>query len=559
MKLKLIAFAVIILTALNSCKKDITTESAELQSTALVEKFFSSTKPLPTEIEEIKKQLRLENTKYNFIPRMIQLSGFPQWEKALIRRKNDASISNVLNNSASGSNEYIIPTVGTVGEMVMGAITIQPDNPTPYHLLLLNDFAQHGIQKEQFLIEMMFLNNHVFGNDKFRILNNSLPNTQEVLFKPKANSNSFNSSSSSNVDEGCYEMEIWHNPNGDANNNDGDEYYTGVDYWVGNCPQQTTSIILPSGGGGGNGLPPYYYPLLGLPGGGGGNPIPPIPYYPIPTTIEQKTSYLIQHLNLSLAQQSNLTLYLNEADINILFEYSFNQNSSTANNYAIWVLDFLANNPTNSFKNVFYAYQTKVESEVTNPCIQSVISNIGEIGCSSALLKLYQSKSFTQNSAYKIKFKQDASLIGNSGQQVYGKTDPIVTLPNGKKEITIHLNTTLLSSTAKEFIATTIVHEITHSLYSIQFPTSTESQQHLGIFQAGDAIPIAQAVQEIYPSLSNVDAVALALQGLDEITFPNGIIDLDRNAYAEQNYGMGVVYARNKAFEYINGTQGTPC
>ena len=117
----------------------------------------------------------------------------------------------------------------------------------------------------------------------------------------------------------------------------------------------------------------------------------------------------------------------------------------------------------------------------------------------------------------------------------------------------------MLQNASKEFIATVILHELTHSFYSINVPTSTEYQQHLSIF-GGSALKIGQSLIELFPNLTPVDATALALTGLDDVILDaNGNPDPTRNTYAETNYGMGVVFARNRGLEYSNGTKGTHC
>jgi hypothetical protein len=219
-------------------------------------------------------------------------------------------------------------------------------------------------------------------------------------------------------------------------------------------------------------------------------------------------------------------------------------------------LDFVNEHHNDNIQNVYYAYQTEVVNEVTNPCLLSVISDIGISGLKSTLLNLYQDQTFNPNSACKIIFKQSISVIGNNGEQVYAKTDPIVDLPNGKKQVTITLNKSLLnSSVSKEYIGAVIVHEIVHSLFLIKASSLTQEEQHFKILD-GYAIGIGMSLKELFPNISDVDATALALEGIDEVTFPGGNMSTAMNNIAETKYGMGLNYAKNQANKYKTPTSG---
>lgn len=199
---------------------------------------------------------------------------------------------------------------------------------------------------------------------------------------------------------------------------------------------------------------------------------------------------------------------------------------------------------------------------VTNPCVNSVINEIGQTGCQSYLLKLYQQFfSSPKIDKYKFTFVENNSLVGNSGNPVASHTN-INALANGVKEAVITINPTFLQNASKEFIATVLIHEITHAFISFQNPNSTETQQHTSMFY-NDVDKIADAVRELYPSLSIQNSRAMALQGMDEILFdftttPVSVYN-DKNQTALNQYLMNIADSRNLSLPFFNGTAGTPC
>lgn len=196
----------------------------------------------------------------------------------------------------------------------------------------------------------MILDAKVYGYNKFKVEDTSAINgTKEVFFSKHAGSSQTNKTSSANYDDPCDIIEIWYDPDGDADPCDcsGNEYYTGEWYYADeeNCfsttPQPVLSFLLADGGG--YQLPNGYYTLPDLSGGGGtgggsNNP----PYTPIPTTEQQKTDYLIEQLNLNQTQEFYL-VNTPEA-INTIFNYVYANNTIERRNIALWVLNFIPQN-----------------------------------------------------------------------------------------------------------------------------------------------------------------------------------------------------------------------
>lgn len=198
-----------------------------------------------------------------------------------------------------------------------------------------------------------------------------------------------------------------------------------------------------------------------------------------------------------------------------------------------------------------------------NPCIKSVVNSIGQAGAHSLLLKKYQQFLGMTNDKLKFAFEEDNTLTDNNGSPVAART-VVTTGANDVKEIKIKINSNYLQNASKEYIATTVLHELLHTFYVVAYPTSTQHDQHAAMFTTGDCLRIGESLIELFPAIDHNDATALGLQGLEELwLIPNGSggydVDAANNTFAENNYGMGLLYARNIGMQHFNGTLGTHC
>jgi hypothetical protein len=204
-------------------------------------------------------------------------------------------------------------------------------------------------------------------------------------------------------------------------------------------------------------------------------------------------------------------------------------------------------------------------SGVNNPCIKSVINDIGQGGCQSILLKMYQELySSTKTDSYKITIVENNMLVGNGGTPVASHTD-VNNLANGSKEVVISVNATYLQNATKEFIGSVILHEFLHSFYAINFPNSTQQQQHQSILNNGSN-KIKESLHELFPNLTPTDYSSLCLQGLDDVALDpvpdaNGYYNylFSQDQRALDKVGISFTDARPISLQYFNGTKGTHC
>ncbi len=180
MKLKLFFAFSLSIVLITSCQKDLTTEK-DTSSEALITKFFKSDARITSEILYLKMELQNLQKKNPFAEGVIKMAGFPKWEKTIIVKNRKSTSNSVVQNNQNLESSYIIPIVGLSETNVTGAITVEPDMPVKYHLILLNDFAQHGLSNDSFITAMMLLDSKVFGYDRFKINSNSIQNTKEII------------------------------------------------------------------------------------------------------------------------------------------------------------------------------------------------------------------------------------------------------------------------------------------------------------------------------------------------------------------------------------------
>jgi hypothetical protein len=373
-KNKMLLISTLLTILLASCKKnDIDQLTQEEKTNEL--RFFEINENTNSGILQINKSLREQNQEKSFITKFIKLAGYPKWDKGFFLSKRRLN-QRMQSRTTVSDSTYIIPVVSESDRVVTGAIIAKIGDSSTYNLVLLKDYQSYSSDKSIFIKAMMILDAKVYGYNKFKIEDTSaITNTKEVFFSKGSIATGSNKTASTSYDDPCDIIEIWYNPDGDACNCTGDEYYTGEWYYADeeNCfsttPQPVISFLLAEGGGGYQ-LPVSYYILPDLSGGGGGSNPPP--YNPIPTTEQQKTDYLVEQLNLDQTQQFYL-VNTTEA-IDTLFNYLWGNNTIEARNIAIWAIGYFSQHPnvnmeifTNQFLGKSEGYEGEYDTYWDNP------------------------------------------------------------------------------------------------------------------------------------------------------------------------------------------------
>jgi hypothetical protein len=208
----------------------------------------------------------------------------PLWNKAVVKAGRRGGATTTTAGNIPSSDTILLIPLSHAGQLhVSGYIEASITDTVLLGLHFDKQYRHYRYGKlssdrnnaEKFAIEFMLLDQHVFGQNRFAIKDEqlfrqdanpqqNLSDTHHFLVVDLQHYSGTAISTSNNND--CYEVEIWVDPDGDAdpNDNSGNEYFTGETYWVGDCG---TDAI----GGFGFGFGPTG---IGWGDSGGGNPVP---------------------------------------------------------------------------------------------------------------------------------------------------------------------------------------------------------------------------------------------------------------------------------------------
>jgi hypothetical protein len=211
------------------------------------------------------------------------------------------------------------------------------------------------------------------------------------------------------------------------------------------------------------------------------------------------------------------------------------------------------------------------DSQVDDTCLQKVIDIVTRPKLTNYISKTYNAQGYTSSTThrYAVKYEIDTALVGQNGQPTPGHSNT-VTLPNGTHEVTITLNTKLFQNSTNEWVATVILHELMHGILKVNSPQdSTNELAHKAMFNRGIPIYIWQSLKEIFPLIDENDAIALGMDGLglpDIFMIPDLfgsgtlVLDNNKNRYSINNYFQSIAQALDAVLPYRNrtGNKGTP-
>ena len=183
-----------------------------------------------------------------------------------------------------------------------------------------------------------------------------------------------------------------------------------------------------------------------------------------------------------------------------------------------------------------------------NDCFKGVIGSVTTDRYKSYLLKIIRSMYGDNAGARNLSFKS-----GSAGGSLGAYSE---------SENTIFLDASKLGNNSNEYVATVLFHELAHVLiveFRGGFLSPSTYDQHVQIFQTM-VTNMKDALKEVYPNLSDTDALSLCLQGMDDyIRDQNGNIRAEVDRAAREKYGISIADARANANSYANGTKGTRC
>jgi hypothetical protein len=532
---KLLFLFAIILTIF-SCKKEYNqiNTSADISE---YDKFFNLPADAPSVLIRIAEKLKKQNEENPFIANFIKEEGYPLWAHAQIKvtpKKKDTRHFHGTDSSTNSDTLVFIPLAKEQEEFVKGFISCIVQTDILFKLFEGEKFAEYGFDKSEnrtapnaddVAAKIIEFDKNIYGYNYVLITDKRLfdywdPNLEKPnQFILDLSKSPQPSTFTTQVSFPCGYAPVSGPTGGDPVGGWG---YTEV--W---CTIIFEWQYTDAGGGGG------YTPVLsGVtfipptdPHGGGDGSTPP------------KAGDINYGWQVPLCGVMRLT--------NTTLKYNGGCSQITIENQT------------------FFSIKQFNVDQVSNPCLLDIIENeIGETGCSQYLLKLFQQWNDPSHAnQLKFKFSVNDILTQDDGvtptiSRTFFDTDPIT----GITTAYIKFNGPLLQNASKEFLATIILHELSHVFIYIKNPSVSVLQSHKNIFEEY-VDDIALSAHELYPQLSAVDATAMALQGMDDYYLLPGTLDIDplKNSYCLATYGMSLLYARSIGLEYLNSSKGTRC
>jgi hypothetical protein len=158
-------------------------------------------------------------------------------------------------------------------------------------------------------------------------------------------------------------------------------------------------------------------------------------------------------------------------------------------------------------------------SQISNGCLEDIISFIGVNGHNSAIFRIFQTQNITVGGTQKkisAKYYQNSTLANANGQTIPASSE-IVPLGNETYELAITLNPTQFVNTTKEWAASVILHEMLHGMLTLYRPDLvTTKAQHINMYNSGLPLAVANSLRELFPTLDVYKAIALSVAPLTD-------------------------------------------
>ncbi len=535
---------IICMAIVDGCKK-LDTPGSNQPPTELATKFLTLPASTTPEVRRIAVLLKQKNERTGFLNEMAQKDGFAVWDKVIVNTSHTSSNRMAARTSSTGDTIIYIPLVPQNANYVSAFIYARLNGSIHLQLHRANNYEAYGFgniqdstdNAERLALQVMMLDNAVFGHTKFTLLDNRLFHHATVINSHTTRSERYlqlKDADSAATGTNQRSASAGHWETGTVTHcTYGMQYHCtgGANgcQWDGSCdacPQcqhedwncvTTVQYYFVSddddwntnyGNGGGS--------------GGGAAPTGPVPCNPTPLLDD----------GLIPCPQGNTTGFLPM--------------------------------PSTELEEVD-------DNDITDPCLKAVVTNISKTGLANFISRSYDEQSYTPNTTdrYKVKYEIDTTLVNSSGSPVPGRTN-MTTNPDGTHQVNIKLNTKLFQNSTREWVSAVVLHEMMHGILAVRSPLdSTDNLVHKGMFAGLAPITIAQSLKELFPTLDNHDAMALGMDGLGlpgifMIPDPNNpgsqIINPFANTHSITNYSQSIAQAVSAVVPYRirAGNTGTP-
>lgn len=516
----------------SGCKKN---DNTFIQNNELEKKFLTVTPNVPNAVKRVAETIKEQNEKFHFLNKFIKEQGFAKWDKSPVIAKPEAL--GLRTTGSTGDTIVIVPLVKTDSTRVTAFLACRVNSDSVQIKLFRADrFAKYPISNNTDSLTSTFIAHQImvldyltYGYDRFEITDKRIFNYSNVpkqkngsgLLVLKPVKSNYNRNASFVTVMVCWDE--WVPPYGYQTGGLEPGEPTPTGHYERRCQSYTSWVSTtfentPIGDG------------TDLSGGGGSINWGNTPYF----------------WNSDPCDPTGGSTTIGNSD-----------NPQCQDGVIGW-------QPLHPF------FDATVEvDDFTNPCIVTAQNKIGYLNL-NILGKnlLYQQNPNAQK--WKIVFEENRNLNYPDGRpapsESYGRSS--------LKEWHISLNPTLweqstASNATQELAGLAIIHEFTHGFiwvyrdfYNLDFNNLLFSS-HEKMFQ--NCVEGMAGLLENAFNLSHADAIALALQGMDDVlgkVFSGNTLtsyNAGKNQFAIDHYGMSIPDAEAIFDQYSNGTKGTRC
>lgn len=197
---------------------------------------------------------------------------------------------------------------------------------------------------------------------------------------------------------------------------------------------------------------------------------------------------------------------------------------------------------------------------LNDSCFIKTVNSITDARIKNKVLTMF-AQTFTGFGGHtNIEFIEDATMVNSDGSPRASKSNV-----GDPHQWVVSLNPNYSSTASNEFWVSVIIHEVEHgfiSIYKAQNPPLTLEEQHEIMFTKL-IDEMSALIMDMFPGMTQHDADALALGGLDQVLKEevNGdyVFIQKFNAYALSHYNISLQDAEDTRNSYKDGTKGTLC
>ncbi|PSL47514.1 hypothetical protein CLV51_102371 [Chitinophaga niastensis] len=147
-----------------------------------------------------------------------------------------------------------------------------------------------------------------------------------------------------------------------------------------------------------------------------------------------------------------------------------------------------------------------INDKFKTPCFSSTLAEVRNDALQNTVSKILNNI-FGSSDKLNLDFVEANLKPGEDGETDGGSVS------GDYRNLTITLNTTDLKNSSKEYVAATILHEVIHGYFRAVNENKLLDHNDMGLFYIDK---MAAGIKEVYPTISNDDATALAWGGVHE-------------------------------------------